>query len=357
MLSSHNSSYRSVGYGPRTVHKTKVAQRNQKGFAGLALMLAVSAFLIWASLMVASSKPASAAALIPEIRSGQPGYCLGIASKKATPNAVVTTDLCNGSLVQEFSISGSHIMTDNKLCLSAINSSLLLEACSPNANNQNWSANGVGLENASNNQCLSLTNNKVGASLITASCNNLNSLSETWTPTEWQGKAISDISDSTCTQAQTGKRVACMANRQWLAWQNEPKLHAALLYDYTDGNPSEEWCADLVSYIYKEANASFSNGERGLNGWDEYNANDIVSQGFSYHAAASGYLPQPGDVAYFNYQGGHAEIVVVGGNHPVFIYGDSGTIDPASGNGDMAENQMTSDGSAGQLEYYLSPNF
>jgi hypothetical protein len=147
--------------------------------------------------------------------------------------------------------------------------------------------------------------------------------------------------------------VACYAERQWAAWQAGSSNHQALLTDYTDGNSYEEWCADFVSYVYREAGYPFTNGER--DGWDEYDADNIQYMGLTMHAA-SNYTPQPGDIAYFDYPGGHVEIVVAGGPHPTFIYGDSNTIDPTINNGDMNEDSLTSDGAAGQVMYYLSPS-
>ena len=121
---------------------------------------------------------------------------------------------------------------------------------------------------------------------------------------------------------------------------------------YTDGAPYEEWCADFVSYIYKEAGYPFTGGE--TNGWDENNANKIQFMGFVKHDPAN-YTPKPGDVGYFNYNGGHVEIVISGGAHPTFIYGNSATIDPTTGNGQMESNTIVQDGSLGHLVYYLSP--
>ena len=149
-----------------------------------------------------------------------------------------------------------------------------------------------------------------------------------------------------------GQVVACEAAKQWITWQTGTPSHNALLNDYSDSNGYEEWCADFISYIYQEAGHPFTNGER--NGWDEYLAGNIQYQGFTYHDAAN-YLPQTGDVAYFDYSGGHVEIVAVGGPKPIFIYGDSGTTDPSTGNGQMAENTITDDGTEGQVIYYLSP--
>jgi len=67
-------------------------------------------------------------------------------------------------------------------------------------------------------------------------------------------------------------------------------------------------------------------------------------------------VPLAGDVAYFNYGGGHVEIVVSGGQTPTFVYGDSGVTDPTTGNGQMTTNTITQKANEGQLIYYLSPN-
>ena len=119
-------------------------------------------------------------------------------------------------------------------------------------------------------------------------------------------------------------------------------------------DPNEEWCADFVSYIYNISGSPFINGNNAP--WDENDANQLSDMGFSYHDLNSGYLPSPGDVAFFNYPGGHAEIVISGGKHPTFIYGDSRNIDPATGNGQMESNTTTSVDGLGQLAYYLFPN-
>ena len=155
-------------------------------------------------------------------------------------------------------------------------------------------------------------------------------------------------------------RIAAIALSQ-LGYRTDPpdtycNRYSAYWYaginDCGNANKDEEWCADFVSYVYKQAGYPFLYGER--DGWDEYYAPNIQNQGFIYHSAAS-YIPHAGDVAFFDYNGGHVEIVAVGGSKPIFIYGDSGTIDKTTGNGDMAENTITNDGYAGQVIYYLSP--
>lgn len=324
--------------------------KNQKGFVRLILITAVSALLVWTGSAVSELGRDSSDSPQTDIQSGVAGYCIDDYHGKTGPGSPVVAWACNGTQAQDWSLNGGRIENANHYCLSAAAKVLVVSACS-SARDQQWSEDGVGLKNLSGG-CLSLPNGKIDQQLITASCN-LTSLDQTWTPSLWQGKPITQLSSTACTQTILGDRVACLAKREWLAWQTEPALHRVLLSDFTDGNPSEEWCADFVSFIYKLAGAPFTAGER--NGWDEYNANNIIYQGFTYHDVSSGYVPKAGDVAYFNYSGGHVEIVVSGGKHPTFIYGDSGTKDPITGNGNMAENSIQSDGAAGQLEYYLSP--
>ena len=326
-------------------------KKNQKGFARIALMLSLVGILVWAGSSIASIGQVHADANQPEILSGEYGYCLNLANGTKLGSAV-NTSKCNGSVAQYWQITGAKVKNRGKYCLSLDNSKAEIASC--NSPTSSWSVHGVGLLNDATHQCLSMPNGRTGMQLTVSSCGDLTSLYLVWTPSYWTGLPISQMSSPACNQKQLGLRVACFAKRQWLAWQTEPKIHEALLNDYTDANPYEEWCADFVSYVYWEAGAPFTSGER--NGWDQYNANDIRYMGFSYHSASSSYMPKPGDVAFFDYSGGHVEIVVSGGRHPTFVYGDSGVKDPVTGNGNMAENQITADGSAGHLVYYLSPN-
>lgn len=332
----------------------KPKTNNQSGFIKMLVILVVCVCLVWAYLSVFKTSNVSAIAIIPNIRSDVAGYCLNDYLNQINPGSPVYASLCNGNTAQSWVFIRSHIIHSVKYCLGEINKSAVIESCQAKQH-ITWVKDGVGYKNTSNNLCLSIPGGKTNVQLVTTSCNDLTSVNEAWTQTHWSGTPLTALSSPNCTMHNLGARVACIAQRQWLAWQTEPQLHNALLNDYTDGNPYEEWCADFVSYVYKQAGAPFTGGERG-GGWDEYNANNIINMGFSYHAANSGYIPQPGDVAFFNYAGGHVEIVVKGGKHPLFIYGDSGTIDPITKNGDMAENHITQDGQAGHIVYYLSPN-
>jgi len=317
----------------------------------LILTIMIGLALIWTSIKVFGLQLNVTNTKYNEIRSAIIGDCLGNANNKTNYGSAITFGSCNGSPAQRWTFNQDKIYLNNLDCLAVNNQAIAVAKCSHNLN-QRWIRNDVGLENLSNHQCLNANNHN--NSLATASCSNLINVGQAWTPTVWQGMPLSAVSTPSCDQQVIGSRVACMAERQWLAWESEPSLHKTLLYDYSDGNPQEEWCADFVSYVYKEAGDPFTGGER--NGWDQYNANYIRYSGsFSYHLANSGYVPRAGDVAFFDYPGGHVEIVYKGGNHPTFIYGDSGTIDPYTGNGDMAKNNIVNDGSAGRVVYYLSP--
>ncbi len=336
-------------------NNSKPPLKSQGGFIRLAMLMAMSAVLVWSSFNVFGLANVSADAAQPEIRSAAGDYCIDDFHGSKKPASIVDAWNCNGTASQKFYLSGKQIKLDSKYCLDIYHAKVVLNLCS-SSKTQDWQADGVGLMNNFNNQCLSLPKVKTGIELTTSSCDNLSSVNESWTPSVWRGKPMMALSSPACNQKKVGQRVACYAERQWLAWETEPQLRPYLLNDYTDGNAYEEWCADFVSYVYREAGQPFSGGERGTNGWDEYDANNIQYMGFSYHQAGSGYVPMPGDVAFFDYPGGHVEIVVSGGAHPTFIYGDSGTIDPVTRNGNMAKNQIVSDGTTGQVVYYLSPD-
>jgi hypothetical protein len=277
------------------------------------------------------------------IRSAVSGYCLDDSNNGSKPSSIVDTYNCNDTEAQAWAIDGVSVKHGN-LCMSAGNQGkIVLDGCVAGAN-QAWLKDYNGFLNPDSGKCLSLPNGKTGEQLTLSDCSGLSSQSESW---------VSKAPYS-CNESTPGEKIACSAIAQWSSWNSTGADHNALLNTYTDGAPYEEWCADFVSYIYKQAGYPFTGGE--TDGWDENNANNIQNLGFTQHEP-NNYQPQPGDVAYFNYDGGHVEIVVSGGAKPTFIYGNSGKVDPATGNGNMAANTLTQDGSSGQLVSYLSPNF
>lgn len=298
-----------------------------------------------------------ASAASPQIRSGIAGYCMDDHHNGSAANSEVDSWICNNTASQDWTFNGDIIKHGNNDCLDVQNegtsqgSGIVLNNCN-GSNAQMWTTAVNGYENVNSGLCLAVPDGKTDVQLILSSCKQLANPSEMWTLFT-SGDTKQSVSSLSCNTGSEGEEVACYAAQQWSIWQSGSPSHTALLNTYSDGNGYEEWCADFVSYIYKEAGHLFTQGER--NGWDEYDANNIENMGFTEHSAAD-YQPKAGDIAFFDYSGGHVEIVAVGGQKPIFIYGDSGTTDPTTGNGDMAENGITNDGSLGQVVYYFSPS-
>jgi hypothetical protein len=290
-----------------------------------------------------------------ELKSGISGYCLDDYHGATITGSVIDATDCNNTSSQDWDITATTIQRGDDHCLSIQNdatksgSLIVLNTCDGSPA-QVWLRDQSGYENPNSGLCLSAPSNTSGVQLSITTCSNLATSNETWTPT---ALADGSLPASPCSGTE-GEKVACYATKEWTTWQSGTPDHEALLTQYTDGAPYEEWCADFVSYVYKEAGYPFTQGE--TSGWDENIADNVQNMGvFTMHPAGS-YIPKPGDVAFFNYSGGHVEIVVSGGKTPTFVYGNSDTIDPSTGNGQMEANTITSDGTAGQVEYYLSPN-
>ncbi len=328
-------------------------KKSQAGFThnNLIIVLALVFGLISAMRLISSHAVAAG----PRIVSGESSYCLDNKNNKNLVDNPIDLWKCNDSSAQVWSISGENITHDDKYCLSVQNndtvtsSKIVLNYCN-NAPGQIWLRDKSGFYNPNSKMCLSAPKNNDIGQLSVESCGILSSRQGVWLPSSSEGLITGSVS---CNGSE-GQKVACNAVREWSNWQSNGSNHEILLTNYTDGAPFEEWCADFVSYIYKEAGFPFTQGE--TNGWDESNANNLQNMNFTKHLANSGYIPKTGDIAYFDYLDGHVEIVVSGGPHPTFIYGNSATIDPTTGNGQMMANTITKDGGEGQLIYYLSPN-
>ncbi len=328
---------------------------SQSGFLRKSLILIVILFIIFGFGNTLFISHTSAVSAEPEVQSAIEGFCITDSQNSKTANAVVDTERCDDSPSQAFTVNGNTISIDNNYCLGVENSGtsvgdpVVLNPCS-DIPGQNWAVDLGGYQNPNSGDCLTVPHSQTEVQLTITSCQNLDQPNQGWSATHYSEVSISSNS---CSQGTEGQRVACNAEVQWSLWQANPNSHNQLLNEYTDGNSYEEWCADFVSYVYKISGYPLQNGER--DNWDEYNANNLVNLNFTMHDASS-YVPKPGDIAYFDYAGGHVELVVIGGKHPTFIYGDSGTADPITNNGEMNEDMLTNDGSAGGIQYYLSPN-
>ena len=336
-----------------TRHRRPPTQRQPSHSKRYFSYLLVAALLIIV-IRIAITHSSSA---IPEVKSGIIGYCLDDHRGRLVENNPVDSWSCNGTAAQNWTVAGDTITHDKNYCLSVAGNGsqagdkIVLADCD-GSSGQVWASAVDGLENPDSGRCLAIPSDKTSAQLTLASCGELTLPNEAWQAAGYHKNDTAGASIS-CSGTE-GQKVACYAAKQWVVWNSGTVNHSILLNDYSDDNGYEEWCADFISYVYQQAGYPFHYGER--DGWDEYLAYNIQNQGgFTYHAAA-GYTPRAGDVAYFDYSDGHVEIVAMGGTKPIFIYGDSGTTDPSTGNGDMAENSITNDGTKGQVIYYLSPS-
>ncbi len=337
----------------RQSHYGRLPKRSAKtGSTHLGVLLVIAAVI--GSVWFFTFMNLRAHAAVPEIKSGVSGLCLDDYKGLETASAKVDAWGCDETTAQAWRATDTQLIHNDNYCLAVLNdatatgSRVALNPCSSDPG-QVWLSDNGGYKNPNSGLCLSVPNNQSGVSLTITNCHVLSESGQHWSPVTDKGSSYT----TSCNSGNEGQRVACEAVKQWTVWQTGSPNHNTLLNNYSDGNGYEEWCADFVSYVYQTAGYPFSQGER--SSWDEYNANNIQYQGFTYHNAA-GYEPQPGDVAYFDYAGGHVEIVISGGPTPTFVYGDSGTIDPTTGNGQMEANTIQSDGSFGQVVYYLSPN-
>jgi len=337
--------YRQSHYGQLPKRSAKTGSTH----LGALLVIAAAIGLVWCFTFM-NLRAHAATSLI---KSGVAGLCLDDHKSLAAANAMVDAWGCNDTAAQSWMPTDTQLIHNDTYCLAVLNdatvsgSRVVLSPCSSDPG-QVWLSDNGGYKNPNSGLCLSVPNAQAGVSLTITNCHVLSEPGQHWSPVTDKGSSDT----ASCNSGSEGQRVACDAIKQWTIWQSGSPSHNTLLNNYSDGNGYEAWCADFVSYVYRAAGYPFTQGERG---WDEYNANNIQYQGFTYHDAV-GYDPQPGDVAYFDYAAGHVEIVISGGPTPTFVYGDSATIDPITGNGQMEANTIQSDGSFGQVMYYLSPN-
>jgi hypothetical protein len=288
---------------------------------------------------------------IPEIKLSSTQYCLNIQSNDNGTNRVVDVEICRGTSAQAWAASPTTIQHPGNLCLgvfqdgTAAGSRVIASACNLSPG-QVWLYDAGEFTNPNSGFCLSLPDGGTNQQLVIGSCSMNNKSNEAWQQLLPHGTNTSQCMGT------KGEKVACYAVSEWAQWQSNSLDHEAMLMRYTDNTPYEAWCADFVSYVYREAGYAFTQGE--ADGWNENDANKIQGMGFIIHDPAT-YIPKSGDVAYFNYEGGHVEIVVSGGKNPTFAYGNSATVDPTTGNGQMKANTIINDGLTGQLAYYLSP--
>ena len=112
-----------------------------------------------------------------------------------------------------------------------------------------------------------------------------------------------NIDEETLTENQ--QKIIASAKRVW----EEPRPESF----YTDVPQNEAWCANFVSYVYREAGLPFTNPVAG--GWripGIYTLTDyLVNEGY-WQPADSGYEPVVGDIVIYDHGvlSGHTNIVL-----------------------------------------------
>lgn len=86
----------------------------------------------------------------------------------------------------------------------------------------------------------------------------------------------------------------------------KPVAFDSTVMKYTTGR-SEAWCADFVSWVYKEAGVPFTGGN---NGWQIPAAGGMAAW-FKQHGSFVTENPQPGDVVVFGLNGSYADHVSI----------------------------------------------
>lgn len=335
----------------KTKMRIKYRPLNNSGFGKFSLFTCLIIILFMFVFVKGYLNKASADSLRIVTKSN---YCIDLLHGNTGENAPVMLWICDKTSSQSWDEQLSTITHDDKYCLAVSNltiqnnKTIVVQSCN-NGANQVWLNSDGKLYNPDTEECIS-TYGGDGTQLIVKDCNSKYIL--TWQNQDVSGVVIGRNLD--CSKGDRSYKLSCNAIAEWETWRNGSNNHVQLLNKYTDNASYEEWCADFISYIYKVSGYPFVGA---YDGWDENNALNIQNYNFTIHDASSGYLPNPGDVAFFDYgNGGHTEMVISGGSHPTFIYGNSARVDPQTGNGDMRANTITRVKDKGSLIYYLSPN-
>ena len=122
------------------------------------------------------------------------------------------------------------------------------------------------------------------------------------TPADNKAGTVNTVSTGTLSTVR--QNVVCLAQQELALWESQPgyptPAYSATGYlKYSDG-VAEEWCADFVSWIYKQAGYPFTGGSSG--GWRLPGVAGIYALGnkegsFHWHSESSNYVPKPGDIA------------------------------------------------------------
>jgi len=344
----------------QTRHTLRHKSSNQHG--SLHYVLALAFIVIFAIVGVGLLVYGHAAGGTSELESGvvAPGnWCLNDRGSSTASKNPVDSARCNGSASQEWTFSGGTIKNtalpgthciEPKNGATSADSPVVMDSCNGHSAQQ-WTRHNGGYENTNASECLAVPGGNTGIQLSIEPC-------AAFPDQNWSTKTYAVTNSGDCQNAggsNEGQRIASQALYEHCLWNGGKNRNGnvisqnTLMNWFTDGSPSEEWCADFVSYVFQQAGYPFT---RGTSGWDEKASDEIVDMN-GVHEDSAGHTPKLGDVVYLqggDYPQGHVEIVV-GTNPLTFLYGDSATQDPVTYNGEMEEGGTPSD-----IQYYISPN-
>lgn len=143
-------------------------------------------------------------------------------------------------------------------------------------------------------------------------------------------QCTSGTSTATSDLSSTRQNAVCIAKQELAAWTPPPPTPRMGFLKYSDGSVNDLWCADFVSWVYKQAGYPFTGGLSG--GWRlaaVQAVKDLPNSDHNWHwHAASGYTPKPGDLAiHQNPSTGYSHVnmvIEVTGTTITLIGGDQG---------------------------------
>jgi len=152
----------------------------------------------------------------------------------------------------------------------------------------------------------------------------------------------------------------CLAQQELAAWQQPGVQPQELCKKYGADKGAaapwcEEWCADFISYLYKNAGYPLQPEPN----WRVAAVSGIMAigqkeQNFHWHPIGSGYVPRPGDISIRKNGMSHTNLVIsVSGNTITYIGGDEGSGPYGGANSKSVVQQSTSQGG---LSGYVSPD-
>lgn len=165
--------------------------------------------------------------------------------------------------------------------------------------------------------------------------------------------SCNDPSNATQGLSQVRQSVVCIAQQELAKWDSHQLNPGTDFHTYSQ-NRDEEWCADFVSWVYDQSKYPLASDPNwGISRVEAIKSLGQQNHNFHWHVA-SGYTPQPGDIAIHNdgTQNYHANIVVgVAGSQVTLIGGNQGS-------NNYTKSKVSKDVSSvgGGIAGYVSPD-